>query len=194
VLREACRQAREWQKKDPNGAPVEMCVNLSAKQLQHSDLLRDVDRILRETGMDGSLLCLEITESVAMENVQTNVATLNELKDGGIKLSIDDFGTGYSSLSYLNRLPVHYLKIDRSFVAGLGEDPEAEAIILGTIRLAHDLRIKVIAEGVETAAQLGRLREMGCDMAQGYYFSKPLTATEISGHFSDTVRRRYSVT
>lgn len=180
VLRESCKQAREWREQNASSAFASMCVNLSAKQLQHPNLVQDVTQIMRESAVEEQLLCLEITESVAMDDVHSNIETLNALKNIGIELSIDDFGTGYSSLAYLNRLPVDHLKIDRSFVNELGNGSEAESIILGTIQLAHALNMQVTAEGVETVAQLEQLRDMGCDLAQRFYFSKALSSVDAS--------------
>jgi EAL domain-containing protein (putative c-di-GMP-specific phosphodiesterase class I) len=125
-------------------------------------------------GLDPRGLLLEITESVAMDDTPSTMETLRELKALGVRIGIDDFGTGHTSLAYLKRFPVDFLKIDRSFVAGFDRDRENQAIVAAVIRLAHDLNIEVIAEGVETAEQLARLREMGCDAAQGYYWWRPL--------------------
>ena len=184
VLEEACRQAREWQEHYPLDPPLVMCVNISARQLRHPSLAHDVAQVLQETGLDPRTLDLEITESMA-EDTQFAIAVLKELKGLGIQLVMDDFGTGYSSLSYLKNFPVDFLKIDRSFIAPLGENPEDEALVSGIIGLVHALGIKAIAEGVETAEQLAKLREMGCDFAQGYYFSKPLPAEGISELLSE---------
>jgi EAL domain-containing protein (putative c-di-GMP-specific phosphodiesterase class I) len=157
-----------------------MSVNLSSRQFQHPKLTQDVARILRETGLNPRCLCLEITESVVMGDAQGTITTLQELKDLGVQLAVDDFGTGYSSLSYLKRFPIDYLKIDRSFVEALRENPEDTAIVSGVITLAHTLGMHVIAEGVETAEQLAHLRGLRCDLAQGNYFSKPLPSKAAS--------------
>jgi EAL domain-containing protein (putative c-di-GMP-specific phosphodiesterase class I) len=141
-------------------------------------LAEEVGAALRETGLDPATLELEITESVVMENAPSTLATLKKLKELGVNLAIDDFGTGYSSLSYLRRFPVDFLKIDRSVTQGLGEDPTNEAIVSALVTLAHALDERVVAEGVETEAQLACLREIGCDFAQGYYFAKPLPDEE----------------
>ncbi len=148
-------------------------MNLSGKQLQHQALVEEIDDALQETGLDPTALNLEITESVIMEDAPSTLATLQKLKELGVNLAIDDFGTGYLSLSRLRRFPVDYLKIDRSFVGGLGKDPDDTALVSEIVSLAHSLGLKVVAEGVDTAEQLARLREMGCEFAQGYYFSKP---------------------
>lgn len=174
VLEEACRQAKEWREQRPNGPPLVMSVNLSARQFGHPDLVRDVAHTLGETGLDPGCLVLEITESAVMEDARSTIDTLKELKSLGVSLAIDDFGTGYSSLSYLRRFPVDYLKIDRSFVDGLGEHPEDTVLVSGIVDLANALGLKVVAEGVETEEQLALLRKMGCDLAQGYRFARPL--------------------
>ena len=174
VLKEACRQARRWQDRLQGRPPLKVCVNLSAKQFQHYALSEEVEAALRETGLDPASLDLEITESVVMKDAPATLATLRELKGLGVNLAIDDFGTGYSSLSYLRRFPVDFLKVDRSIIEGLSKDPKNEAILSAVVTLAHALDEQVVAEGVETARQLARLREIGCDFAQGYYFAKPL--------------------
>ncbi|MCA1847569.1 MAG: EAL domain-containing protein, partial [Actinobacteria bacterium] len=175
VLLETCRQARAWQEIHPDNPPLMACVNLSVRQLQQTDFVAE---ILDETGLDPGSLVLEITEDAVMEDAQSAIGALKRLEGLGIKLTIDDFGTGYSSLSYLRTLPVDYLKIDRSFVERLGEDLRNAEIVSGTITLAHTLGLEVIAEGVENAVQLERLREMGCDLAQGNHFSRPLAAAD----------------
>jgi diguanylate cyclase (GGDEF)-like protein/PAS domain S-box-containing protein len=188
VLEEACRQARAWQERYPGDPPLEVCVNFSASQLQYPDLVQDIARVLRETGLDPRGLCLEITESVVMGGVQNIIPVLRELKSFGVQLAIDDFGRGYSSLSYLKRFPVSYLKIDGSFVDGLGEDPEDMTIVSGIIALAHALGMQVTAEGVESAKQLAALRGIGCDLAQGDYLCEPLPGEAISEFLATNTR------
>jgi len=151
-------------------------VNLSARQFLHPEMASYLARLLRETGLPADSLCLEITESVAMEDAPLAAGIFEELKGLGVWLAIDDFGTGYSSLSYLKRFPVDFLKIDRSFVEGLEVESEDTIIVSGIISLAHTLGLKVIAEGVESNEQLALLRGMHCDWAQGHYFSKPLSS------------------
>jgi diguanylate cyclase (GGDEF)-like protein len=180
VLEEACRQARAWQEQHLSDPPLVMCVNLSARQFQRSNLAQEVAEVLRETGLEQRCLELEITESVVMEDAQSTISTLRELKDLGVRLTIDDFGTGYSSLSYLKRFPIDFLKIDRSFVDGLTKEPEYVEIVSAIVTLAHTLGMQVIAEGVENAEQLAQLRGLGCDLAQGYYFSESLPAEAAS--------------
>ncbi len=188
ALEEACRQARAWGR-DAGGAagdrPPTISVNLSARQFQQPGLAAGVARVLCKTGLDPRRLHLELTESVVMEPAEATIATLQELKAQGVRLAIDDFGTGYSSLSYLKRFPVDLLKIDRSFVAGLDRDAEDTAIVGAVVTLARALGLAVAAEGVETAGQLARLRDLGCDLGQGRYLAEPL-APEALG---DLLRR-----
>ena len=179
VLGEACRQARQWQECHLRIPPT-ICVNLSAREFQQPDLADTVAEILNETGLNPCNLDIEITESLLMENTQHTIDTLQALKELGVQLSIDDFGTGYSSLSYLNRFPVDSLKIDKTFVAKLGRNYEDTALVSLTVNLSHVFGLKVVAEGVENDYQLRQLRELGCDYAQGYYFSKPLPSQEMS--------------
>ena len=176
VLAEACRQGRAWQEEFPGDPPLTVHVNLSARQFQHSELVKDVARTLQETGLDPHSLMLEITEGVLMTDAEASIVTLKKLRDVGVQLAIDDFGTGYSSLGYLKRFPVDILKIDRSFVDGLGTDPEDTAIVEAVITLARTLGLVATAEGVETAEQLANLRALDCELGQGYYFAKPLPA------------------
>jgi diguanylate cyclase (GGDEF)-like protein len=178
VLQEACRQARDWQQRYPSDPPPTVFVNLSAKQLQDPDLVQTVSRTTRQTGLDPRCLELEITEGAAMDDAPATAAVLEELKTLGVRVAIDDFGTGYSSLSYLERFPVDSLKVDCSFIGSLGRDPGATVLVRAMIDLAHALGSRVIAEGVETDEQLRRVRELGCDLAQGYHFSRPLPGEE----------------
>jgi diguanylate cyclase (GGDEF)-like protein/PAS domain S-box-containing protein len=180
VLREACRELAERDPRDHPGG-LRLSVNLSARQLGVPELIDTVRDVLDETGLDPSRLCLEITESVLMDDVQSSIDALLDLKALGVRLAIDDFGTGYSSLSYLRRFPVDVVKLDRSFVAGLGVDSAATAIVAAVVNLAHALGIVVVAEGVETEAQLVALRALRCDRAQGYYWNRPLPADELPG-------------
>ncbi|MFP4103196.1 sensor domain-containing protein, partial [Coleofasciculus sp.] len=175
VLYEACRQLRMWQTQFPTPEPLKMSVNLSGKQIKDPDLIEQIDHILAETGLDGSFLKLEITESILMENAETVTQMLLQLRARHIQLSVDDFGTGYSSLSYLHRFPVNTLKIDRSFVSQMNLENHNTEIIRTIITLAHSLRMDVIAEGVETPEQLTELKRLNCEQGQGYLFSKPLT-------------------
>jgi EAL domain-containing protein (putative c-di-GMP-specific phosphodiesterase class I) len=157
-------------------------VNISARQLQHPDeLVGEVVRVLRDTGLAPDTLVLEITESMIMEDAEYNVDVLGRLKDLGVRIAVDDFGTGYSNLAYLKRFPMDMVKIDKSFVDGLGEKPEDTAIVEAVISLAHALGLRTVAEGIETTEQLERLRDLGCELGQGYYFSEALPAHEASG-------------
>ena len=174
VLDEACRQLRTW--RDAGIADITMAVNLSAHQLHSTILLAHVTRALKKHGLKGADLELEITESVAMHDPDASISQLKALRNLGVRLSIDDFGTGYSSLSYLKLLPIHTLKLDRSFVRDIETDSNDVAICTATIALAHSLGLAVIAEGVETEAQRHLLATHHCDFMQGYLFSKPLPA------------------
>ncbi|MGI9146451.1 MAG: putative bifunctional diguanylate cyclase/phosphodiesterase [Chloroflexota bacterium] len=178
VLDEACRQAAVWDAAD-GGGPV-MGVNLSGRQFQRAELVEDVRQALLRTKLDASSLKLEITESVVMRNVTTATAALAGLRGLGVRLAIDDFGTGYSSLSYLKRFPVDTLKIDKSFVDGLGVDAQDTAIVRSVIGLAEALGLSVTGEGVETNLQYEYLRDMGCDRGQGFLFAKPLPADQVT--------------
>ncbi|WP_454824611.1 sensor domain-containing protein [Paraburkholderia xenovorans] len=178
VLREACRQNKAWQ--DEGLPPARVSVNLSARVFQQRDIARLVMQVLDETGLEPQYLELELTESTIMRNAEEAVSMLNELHALGIGLAIDDFGTGYSSLSYLKRFPVDRLKIDRSFVSDIGISGDDETITSAIIALAHSLKLQVIAEGVETSAQLDFLKERACDEMQGFYFAKPLSTDAIS--------------
>jgi diguanylate cyclase (GGDEF)-like protein/PAS domain S-box-containing protein len=178
VLREACRQNKAWQ--DEGLPPTRVSVNLSARVFQQRDIAKLVMQVLAETGLEPQYLELELTESTIMRNAEEAVSMLNELHALGIGLAIDDFGTGYSSLSYLKRFPVDRLKIDRSFVSDIGVSGDDETITSAIIALAHSLKLQVIAEGVETSAQLEFLKERACDEMQGFYFAKPLSTDAIS--------------
>ncbi|MGA7616108.1 MAG: EAL domain-containing protein [Thermoanaerobaculia bacterium] len=176
VLREAARQARSWQSR--GSGELVVAVNLSPRQFHQKDLSDMVRSILEETGLDPHLLELEITESCAMRDVDETIRVLRELKQLGVRISIDDFGTGYSSLSYLKQFPIDTIKIDRSFIMDLVEPGDGE-IVRSVIVMAHQLGVKVIAEGVETPSQLEILKEQNCDSSQGFLFSAPLTAEEF---------------
>ncbi|MFP4594345.1 EAL domain-containing protein [uncultured Ralstonia sp.] len=176
VLRTACRQAAQWMRE--GRAALRVAVNLSPRQTRDPALVKNVLGVLEETGLPPHLLELEITESVLMEDIDANIRLLEALHAAGINLSIDDFGTGYSSLAYLQRFPIHKLKIDRSFVQRMPGD--GEAIAGAVIAMAHSLRMQVVAEGVEDAEQLELLRAAGCDLGQGYLFSRPLQADQLA--------------
>ncbi|MCB1836535.1 MAG: EAL domain-containing protein [Alcanivoracaceae bacterium] len=171
VLERSCRQAAQWAKQ---GNPVCVSVNLSAQQFRKGDIVTIVDRVLELTELAPELLELELTESLIMEDLDKNIEVLRQLRERGVSLSLDDFGTGYSSLSYLKRFPVDTLKIDRSFVEDLHNSSDDAAITQAIIDMAHSLKMKVVAEGVEEDGQLTLLRRMGCDAIQGYLISRPV--------------------
>lgn len=178
VIGTACEQLKAWQKEGlPN---ISVAVNLSARQFEEEDLPRVVAQALRLNEVDAHCLELEVTESAVMRDPERTAATLRELKQVGVRLSLDDFGTGYSSLNYLKRFPIDTLKIDQSFVRDITTDPDDAAIAMAVISLAHSLRRRVVAEGVETEAQLNYLRRHDCDEIQGYYFSRPVPAAEFA--------------
>jgi diguanylate cyclase (GGDEF)-like protein len=175
VLQTACRQVQSWHDEHRDAPPLLLSVNLSTRQFKQPGLVAEVARILRTTDLNPACLKLEITESMALDDEATTIATLQGLKNLGVQLAIDDFGTGYSALSALKRYPVDTLKIDRSFVAGLGQDVGDTAIVRAVITFSRTLGLTVTAEGIETAEQLRQLRTLACDHGQGYLFAKPLT-------------------
>jgi EAL domain-containing protein (putative c-di-GMP-specific phosphodiesterase class I) len=185
VLQTACAQAKAWQ--DAGHGALRIAVNLSPRQFGEPNLLASIAEVLLQTGLPPSCLEIELTEGLFMNDVALAVELLHKLKALGLALSIDDFGTGYSSFSYLRRFPIDVLKIDRSFISDIGEGDEA-AIVVSIIALAHNLKLRVIAEGVETAAQLDYLRRNGCDEIQGYYFSPPVPAAEFERMLIDGKR------
>lgn len=178
VLDQACRQAQEWRARLPDRPALVVAVNVSARQFG-PDLVNMVADTLARTGIAATSVCLELTESIVMADIEAAIVILEQIKRLGVTVSIDDFGTGYSSLAYLRRLPIDELKIDRSFIAGLGREPEDTAIVAGVVAMAHALELNVLAEGVETAEQLERLRVLGCEQAQGYWFSRPVPAEAL---------------
>jgi diguanylate cyclase (GGDEF)-like protein/PAS domain S-box-containing protein len=177
VLRAACAENKALQ--DTGLPPLQVAVNLSARQFQQENLVEMVEQVLEETGLDARFLVLEVTESTAMHNVENTAYKMERLNAFGVHFVIDDLGTGYSSLSYLKTFPIHALKIDRSFVQDVASDSNDAAIVTAVISMAKGLGLKVVAEGVETVAQLEFLRSLGCDEAQGYLFSKPMPAEEF---------------
>jgi predicted signal transduction protein with EAL and GGDEF domain len=178
VLRDACRQVMTWHR---HHMLLRLSVNLSVQQLQHDSWLSIVDDVLKSTGLPARYLDLEITESVIITHPEKAVATLIKLKQMGVSMTVDDFGTGYSSLSYLARLPIQAVKIDRRFVHGLEKNRSDEAIAQAIIAMSHSLGLRVIAEGVETAAQFEFLKAHGCEEAQGYLISRPLEEVDLRG-------------
>jgi diguanylate cyclase (GGDEF)-like protein len=179
VLREACRQMAAWQRANPAYGELYAAVNLSPRQATRGDLPLVVGEALSDSGLDPSCLHLEITESVLMEEADVPAQTLQAFKSIGVGLVLDDFGTGYSSLAYLRRFPIDRLKVDRAFVAGLGDSPHDNAIVEAILRMGDTLGVEVIAEGVETEAQAQTLVDLGCRFAQGYLYARPLSAAEV---------------
>ena len=181
VLLEACRDAMSW----PDD--IRVSVNLSPAQFQHRDLAALVKNILQESGLNANRLELEITEGMLLKNTERTLGALHRIRDLGVQIAMDDFGTGYSSLSYLRSFPFDTIKIDQSFVFGLGDNADADAIIRAVVGLGHSLGMRTIAEGVETSDQMNWLREQGCQELQGFLFSKPIpkeaTAAIIAKHF-----------
>lgn len=175
VLQESCRRIRDWQKQFGYDRHLAVSVNLSAKQLMHPNLIKQIRKVLKETNLCPSCLKLEVTESMVMDNAELALEVLTEICALGVRLSTDDFGTGYSSLSYLNRFPFERLKIDRSFVGKMDTDAKSEEIVRTIIKLAENLNLEVVAEGIENEHQFSRLRELGCHYGQGYLFSRPVS-------------------
>lgn len=191
ALKTACMQNRAWQRLGMQRFTV--AVNLSPRQFSEESLLDDIKSALAESGLEASDLELEITESMVMDDSEQAVNTLRRLKDLGIRVAIDDFGTGYSSLAYLKRFPIDSVKVDRSFVEDIPQDVDSMAIAQAIIAMAHSLRLKVVAEGVESEAQVSFLRGEGCDEIQGHYFSAARAASEIPGIMRKTLRRGTTV-
>lgn len=183
VLEEACRQARRW--RQDGLAELTVAVNLSARQFRQPGLVELIQGTLERSGIESQRIEIELTESIVMSDASSGIETLNELRAAGFTIAVDDFGTGYSSLSYLQRLPIDRLKIDQSFVRNLGLSAESDGIVQAVITLAHGLNMSVVAEGIETPAQLERLRAFGCEFGQGYLFGRPREAEDIS----DELRR-----
>jgi PAS domain S-box-containing protein len=179
LLREACQQLRRWQSLFPAAAPLFMSINVTAREFEQPDVASHIRESLQQTGVDPGCIDLEITENIAMGDAVRSALVLAELKSLGVRLSIDDFGTGYSSLSRLQRFPVDTLKIDRSFITGMGADLESHEIVRIIVILAHSLGLKVVAEGIETQEQMDTLKPLGCELGQGYLFSRPGAAETI---------------
>jgi len=187
VVREACRQARAWQ--DEGMAPLRISVNLSPTQFRGSGLADTIRRALEDSGLQAQYLEVELTESAVMSDPEESIAILEQLSAMGVLVSVDDFGTGYSSMSYLRRFPIDKLKIDRVFINEIASRPEDASIVRAIVSLAHSLRLKVVAEGVETPAQLDFLKAVGCDEYQGYHFSRPLPANEFERIVRETAEQ-----
>jgi EAL domain-containing protein (putative c-di-GMP-specific phosphodiesterase class I) len=187
VLRTACAQVREWELAGIAVVPV--AVNVSAMQLQDQNFVAIVRDILRETGLRPNLLALELTESALLENMQDHIPALRTLRSDGIAIEIDDFGTGYSSLSYLKELPLDAVKIDRSFIREVDVNPVDAAILSAIVAMAHSVNLRVVAEGVETAQQLQVIGRHACDIAQGYFFARPMPAEECANFLVEASER-----
>ena len=177
VMRQACLTAVRWRQEQQPLA--RMAVNISGAQLAQSDFIAQVQRIFNDTGVDPSMLELELTESWMMQDLAQSAQALQALKSLGVRIAIDDFGTGYSSLAYLSRLPVDVLKIDRSLIQDLEANINTQSLVSNICRMAHALQVEVVVEGVETAEQLQLLRDMGCDLAQGYLVARPVAEAEF---------------
>ena len=173
LLREACQHLRAWQTEFPSSSPLTMSVNITSKEFAQPDLPNEIRECLQQTGVDPGCLQLEIIETIAMGDAEKSGHVLAQLKALGVRLSIDDFGTGYSSLSRLRRIPVDTLKIDRAFISNMDSDPESREIVRIIIMLAHNLHLKVVAEGTETEEHINLLKQLNCEMAQGYFYSRP---------------------
>jgi diguanylate cyclase (GGDEF)-like protein len=181
VMREACRQRKEWREAHHlNGSPPRLFLNMSARQLARPDLISTISGVVRESGVSADDLGVEIAETVLMEDVESTLLTLNRLRELGLSLSVDDFGTGFSSLRSLKNFPVDTLKVDKSFVDGLGRDTDDSAIAAAAVSLAHALGLTAVAEGVERDRQLSQLKQLGCDRFQGYLFAKPMPGESLS--------------
>jgi len=188
ILQSACSQVVRWQQQMKSGLPLSIAVNLSGKHFGHPALVEQIKTVINETGIDPSSLKLELTESAVMENAETAILMLKQIKETGVRISIDDFGTGYSSLSYLHRFPIDLLKVDRSFVSAMEENTENGEIVRTVIALAKALNLKVVAEGIESIHQFHQLRILGCEYGQGYLFSKPLPVADIERLLADNNR------
>jgi EAL domain-containing protein (putative c-di-GMP-specific phosphodiesterase class I) len=193
LLQESCRQMKLWQVSYPSDPPLTISVNVSPKQFAQANLIYESSLALQESGLDPNSLHLEITESMAMSDSAKTSHVLSQLKSLNIGISIDDFGTGYSSLDQLRRFPVDILKIDRSFVSGMDIDNESLEIVRLVAMLAHNLGMKVIAEGAETAQQVNNLKEIGCEFGQGYFFSKPMAREEAGALLESNYRAARSL-
>jgi EAL domain-containing protein (putative c-di-GMP-specific phosphodiesterase class I) len=176
VLEDACRQMAEWSVLHPQ---VTVSVNVSQRQLRRPDFERDVDRVLRQSGVEPGRVNLEITESAVMTDVESTIQRLQGLKSLGVRIAVDDFGTGYSSFSWLRQLPVDVLKIDKEFVGELGHREQSGFLVATIIDLAHNLGLRTVAEGIERTAQLDRLRDLHCDLGQGFHLGRPMTAGAV---------------
>lgn len=189
VLKTACLQTRLWQIEFPGHESLTLHVNVSARQLQETSIVDDVARMLLESRLEPGCLCLELTESVLMQNTASSIFKLKQLRDLGVRIFVDDFGTGYSSLSYLDTLPIDGLKIDKSFVDRMRSGFDDSTLAVAVIKLSRNLDLQAIAEGIETAEQAQRLRDLECDLGQGYFFAKPMAPEDVSAHLDSSLHR-----
>ena len=185
ILAEACRQASECEIDFPHTQRMQISVNLAGEQITQNGLAAEIQTILHETGLAAERLCLEVTESVLIEDVHSAQNTLRNLTAMGIRIHLDDFGTGFSSLSYLHKFPIDVIKIDRTFIQALNPAMPNGGLVRTIIMMGRDLGMRVIAEGVETAEQALALHSIGCDLGQGYYFSQPLQASSVEALLAD---------
>jgi diguanylate cyclase len=179
ILEEAVRHWAGWRSRHPDRTAPVLHINLSPRQLHQQEFVGFVYHVLNRYAVDPGQVCVELTETVLMEDLERRRSPLTELRDIGVRIALDDFGTGYSSLTYLKRFPVDCIKVDQSFVAGVAADAYDAAIVKSVVDLAHAVGLTVVAEGVETPAQLDGLRRLGCDQAQGYLFDKPRPAQDL---------------
>jgi EAL domain-containing protein (putative c-di-GMP-specific phosphodiesterase class I) len=179
VLEQACYQAHEWQLKHPQTPPLNISVNLSVRQFQQTNMVQEVAEVLQHSKLPPSTLILEITESILVQDTSAAVRKLQALKNLGVKLALDDFGTGYSSLSYLRRFPIDVLKIDKTFIDGVGTHSEDSALTRAIVQIGETLKLKTVAEGVEHEQQRLALESIGCEEGQGYFFARPIDADAI---------------
>ncbi|WP_421121942.1 putative bifunctional diguanylate cyclase/phosphodiesterase [Aquihabitans daechungensis] len=180
VMREACQQLRAWQLRLPASSTMSMSINLSVRQLMHEQIIRDVREAVDDAGLDPSTVTMEITETTLMHDTEMTRERLAELREIGVSLAVDDFGTGYSSLQYVQRFPIDIIKIDRSFVTGLGTNPGDGAVVQSMIELSQRLGVHTVAEGIDRPEQVTLLQSLGADLGQGYLFSKPVVADQIT--------------
>lgn len=191
VMETACQQMKTWQTTHPE--LVNMSINVSARQFWQDDFVEQVVAILEKTAVNRNYIEFELTETVVLDEVESAIATMMELKNIGISLSIDDFGTGYSSLNYLQQLPVDVLKIDRTFISDLGRNKSDSAIVRSILALAENFELKVVAEGIETSEQQHILTSLGCHYGQGYYFCMPMSADDVTLHLDEQRQTQYSL-
>ena len=180
VMREACKQVQDWRSEGSLDPEVTLSLNISARQLQDTNLVTDLASLLADLGLEPSALVLEITESMLVQDVPATIGRLSTLRALGVRLAIDDFGTGYSSLSYLRRFPFDILKVDRSFVSVRTPDAETSSLVGAIVAMSRALGLQTVAEGIEGVEQLDWLKELDCDFGQGYHFARPMAAADVT--------------